>query len=223
VSLVLGDLWPDVGDRIISCGASPQIWCCVYIVQTGRSVDIRLKEHQQHIRLEHLDKSAKAEHSIDYGHRIQSQNSSILATKTRYMDRIVKEVIEIELHPYNINSEGGFYLSKSWKPLIGSLKTFRTWPRYTWWHGCVFLSRFFKQPHPPHFFHHHLQTHIVTCYLHSFLHPQSGIPYSHSISLQHTSVSSYCQRCSKLADSCHPDDGGATFLRNVGSYKSHTA
>jgi hypothetical protein len=23
-------------------------------------------------------------------------------------------------------------------------------------------------------------------------------------------------------DSCHPDDGGATFFRNVGSYKSHT-
>jgi hypothetical protein len=26
------------------------------------------------------------------------------------------------LHPYNINREGGFCLSKSWKPLIGSLK-----------------------------------------------------------------------------------------------------
>jgi hypothetical protein len=37
------------------------------------------------------------------------------------MDRIVGEVIEIELHPYNINREGGFCLSKSWKPLIGSL------------------------------------------------------------------------------------------------------
>jgi hypothetical protein len=24
-------------------------------------------------------------------------------------------------------------------------------------------------------------------------------------------------------DSCHPDDGGAKFFRNVGSYKSHTA
>jgi hypothetical protein len=24
-------------------------------------------------------------------------------------------------------------------------------------------------------------------------------------------------------DSCLPDDGGANFLRNVGSYKSHTA
>jgi hypothetical protein len=27
----------------------------------------------------------------------------------------------------------------------------------------------------------------------------------------------------QLADSCHPDDGGDTFLRKVGSYKSHTA
>jgi transposase len=54
----------------------------VYIGQTGRSVDIRLKEHQRHIRLEHLDKSAVAEHSIDQGHRIQFHNASILATKT---------------------------------------------------------------------------------------------------------------------------------------------
>jgi hypothetical protein len=38
------------------------------------------------------------------------------------MDRIVKEAIEIELHNYNINREGGFCLSKSWKPLIRSLK-----------------------------------------------------------------------------------------------------
>jgi hypothetical protein len=26
-----------------------------------------------------------------------------------------------------------------------------------------------------------------------------------------------------VTDSCHPDEGGAKFLRNVGSYKSHTA
>jgi hypothetical protein len=87
-------------------------------------VDIRIKEHQRHIRLDHPDKSAVAEHSIDQGHRIQFHNASILATKTRYMDRIVREVIEIELHPYNINKEGSFSLSKSWKPLIGSLKQF---------------------------------------------------------------------------------------------------
>jgi hypothetical protein len=38
------------------------------------------------------------------------------------MDRIVREATEIELHPYNINREGGFCLSISWKPFVGSLK-----------------------------------------------------------------------------------------------------
>jgi hypothetical protein len=79
----------------------------------SRSVDIKLKKHQGHIRLEHPDKSAVAEHSIYHGHRIQFHNSSIPATKTRYMNRIVIEAIEIELHPYNINREGVFCLSKS--------------------------------------------------------------------------------------------------------------
>jgi hypothetical protein len=94
----------------------------VYIGQRRRSMDIMLKENQRQIRLEQPEKSAVAEHSIDHGHRIQFHNSSILATKTRYMDRIVREVIEIEFHPYNINREDGFCLSKSWNPLIGSLK-----------------------------------------------------------------------------------------------------
>jgi hypothetical protein len=71
----------------------------VYTGQTGRSVDIRLKERQRHIRLEHPDKSAVAEHSIDQGHRVQFHSSSILATKTRYMDRSIREANEIELHP----------------------------------------------------------------------------------------------------------------------------
>jgi hypothetical protein len=31
------------------------------------------------------------------------------------------------------------------------------------------------------------------------------------------------RRTLRFTDSCHPDDRGAKFLRNVGSYKSHTA
>jgi hypothetical protein len=77
---------------------------------------------------------------IDQGHRIQFHNAYILATKTRYIVYIVREVIEIELHPYNINREGGFCLSKSWKPLIGSLKIFGTWPKDTRRHSSPFVA-----------------------------------------------------------------------------------
>jgi hypothetical protein len=38
------------------------------------------------------------------------------------MDHIVRKAIEIELHPNNRNREIGFFLSKSWKPLICFLK-----------------------------------------------------------------------------------------------------
>jgi hypothetical protein len=97
--------------------------CCkVYIGQTGRSVETRLKEHQRRIRLEYPDKSAVAEHSVDLGHPIQFHNTSILATETQHMDRIVREAIETELHSNNMKREVGFCLSKSWKPLIFSLK-----------------------------------------------------------------------------------------------------
>jgi hypothetical protein len=36
-------------------------------------------------------------------------------------------------------------------------------------------------------------------------------------------VRSNLERCTQLADSCRPDDGGDTFLGNVGPYKSRTA
>jgi hypothetical protein len=55
----------------------------------------RLKEHQWHIQLEHPDKSAIAEHSVNSGHHIQFHNTSILTTKPGYMDHIIRVAIEI--------------------------------------------------------------------------------------------------------------------------------
>jgi hypothetical protein len=92
----------------------------VYIGQTGVSVDIRLKEHQPHIRLDHPDKSAVAEQSIDEGHCIQFHNSSILAMKTRYMHRITREALRLNSTP-TISTERAAFVSVNHGSLLSAL------------------------------------------------------------------------------------------------------
>jgi hypothetical protein len=90
----------------------------VYIGQMGRSIEIRIKEHQWNIRLLQLDKSALAEHGFNHNHKILLQDVQILSTKSGYLDRLIMEAIEVNLHPNNINREDELILSESWKPSI---------------------------------------------------------------------------------------------------------
>jgi hypothetical protein len=63
-----------------------------------------------------------AKQSISLGHLIQLQDTRILSTKSRYMDQIIREATEIELHANNMNKEDDFCLSWSWKPSSTLLK-----------------------------------------------------------------------------------------------------
>jgi uncharacterized lipoprotein YddW (UPF0748 family) len=78
--------------------------------------------HHQQICLYHPEKSAVTEHDTNLCHHIQLQNISILAKKSRHMDQMIREAIEIELHPNSINRKDGFSLNKSWKLVIHDLK-----------------------------------------------------------------------------------------------------
>jgi hypothetical protein len=55
-------------------------------------------------------------------------NSKTLSTQSRYMDRLIIEATETELHPNNTYREDGLVLSRSWTPLIHSLKVRRNLP-----------------------------------------------------------------------------------------------
>jgi hypothetical protein len=53
---------------------------------------------------------------------------SKISTKVQYMDWIVKDGVEIEHRLNNLNKEDGLVTSRSWIPLVHSLKGWRKSP-----------------------------------------------------------------------------------------------
>jgi hypothetical protein len=92
----------------------------VYIGQTEYSIQTRIKKHIWHIRLYHPEKLAMARHNIKLSLHPVSWHQ-YPGKKIWVYGMYYHGSIETEFHPNNMKREG-FSLSKSWKPLIQTLK-----------------------------------------------------------------------------------------------------
>ncbi len=99
-----------------SCGS-------VYVGQTKRMVATRLKEHIRHTKYENISKSAIAEHSYISKHKIEFENTQLIAKEHFYFPRIIREAIEIKKLPDNFNNQyETFKLPVAWDPLFTYMK-----------------------------------------------------------------------------------------------------
>jgi len=122
---VVSFFWPikdDLGMKTAGIHSIPCKYGTVYIGRPRCSIEMRIKQHHQHIRLYHPDKSAMAKHSINLGHCIQFQDTRILTTRIGCMQCTIRETRKIELPPDNMNKEDDFSWSKSQKPLLQTLR-----------------------------------------------------------------------------------------------------
>lgn len=103
-----------------TCGVYQVPCTCgkVYIGETGRTIDTRLKEHKRHLRLIQPTKSAIAEHALDTLHDINFEKTKTISKTKNWKSRKIREAIEIIKHPNNFNRDNGYELSDTWLPVI---------------------------------------------------------------------------------------------------------
>ncbi|KAJ4443243.1 hypothetical protein ANN_04911 [Periplaneta americana] len=94
----------------------------VYIGQTGRTIEDRIKEHKRNLRLYYPEKSAVAQHSIEKEHKILFDHTKVINKSSHYWDRTIKEAIEIKLEKNNFNRDSGLQLSQAWTPALDQLR-----------------------------------------------------------------------------------------------------
>jgi len=87
-------------------------------METGRSIQERIKEHDRDIRLARTQTSAISEHAHETGHYpIWNEVKFFDRDPHQYTHR-VKETIHIRLHPNNIKRDSGIEIPEAWMPMI---------------------------------------------------------------------------------------------------------
>ena len=90
----------------------------VYMGETGRPMQDRIKEHDRDIRLARTETSAVSQHAHNTGHKQLWNEVKLIDRDPYYYARRVKKAIHIGLHPDNINRDSGIEILEAWMPTI---------------------------------------------------------------------------------------------------------
>ena len=90
----------------------------VYIGETGRPMQDRIKEHDRDIRLARTETSTVSEHAHNTGHKSLWNEVKFIDRDPYYYTRRVKEAIHIRLYPNNINRDSGIEILEAWMTTI---------------------------------------------------------------------------------------------------------
>ena len=90
----------------------------VYIGETGRAMQDRIKGHDRDIRLARTQTSAVSEHANETGHLPIWKEVKLIDRDPHWYTRRVKEAIHTRLHPNNINRDSGIEIPEAWIPTI---------------------------------------------------------------------------------------------------------
>jgi len=85
----------------------------VYGGQTSRMIEIRCQKPRRDLWHGASEKSALAE-QINTRHEFQLEITHRLNRTATYMEHLVKEAVEMQLHLKNCNRQAGFTLSLAW-------------------------------------------------------------------------------------------------------------
>ena len=88
----------------------------VYIGETGRPMQERMKENDRNIRLACTQNSAVSEHAYGTRHKPVWNKTKFIVRESHWYTRKVKEAIHIRLNPNNINRDSGAEIPEAWMP-----------------------------------------------------------------------------------------------------------
>ena len=94
----------------------------VYIGETGRPMQERIKEHDRDIRLTRTVTSAVSEYAHNTGYKPLWNEVNFIDRNPYYYMCKVKEAIHVRIHPDNINRDNGIEIPEAWMPTIKTVR-----------------------------------------------------------------------------------------------------